>query len=79
MATVMVVEIRWFDASIHTDDFKQKEAQKTKPVDRWTTGYLVEENKDCVVLATDYFVKKKDGYSGKLVIPWGMITEYWYY
>jgi len=76
---VTVVEIRWLDASIETSDFKRKEAKNTKPVDRWTTGYLVEENEDCVVLATDYYVKKKDGFAAKMVIPWGMITEYWYY
>jgi hypothetical protein len=78
MATVNVVEVRWDDASIETDDFSRKNARKTKPVDRWTTGYLIEETDDCLVLATDYYVKKKgEEFAGKLIIPWGVITEYW--
>ena len=74
-----VAEVRWDDASISTSDFSRKTAKKTTPVDRWTVGYLVEETDKCIVLATDWYVSKKgkEEFAGKLVIPWGIVTEYW--
>lgn len=75
---MIIAEVRWDDASISTSDFTRKDAVKTKPVDRWTTGYLIEETDDAVVLATDYYVRKKDGFAAKMVIPWGVITEYYH-
>lgn len=80
MTEYKVAEVRWIDASISSSDFDRKSAQNTKPVDRWTIGYLIEETEDCVVLATDYYVKKKkEEFAGKLVIPWGIVTEYYIY
>lgn len=72
-----LVEIRWDDASIETHDFKEADAAKSKAVDRWTAGYLIHENDERVVLATDWFVSKKRELSARMVIPKGMITEYW--
>lgn len=74
-----VVEVRWDDASIETSDFNRRDAEKTKPVDRWTIGYLIEDLDDCVVLATDWYVsaKGKEEFAGKMIIPYGVITEFW--
>jgi hypothetical protein len=80
MATVKhyhVVEVRWEDASIETQDFTRKDAKKNKPVIRWTTGYLVEENDDTLVLATDFYEGKKEEFASPMQIPWGMILEYY--
>jgi len=74
-----VVVVKWGDAFIETDDFKQRDADKTKPVYRWTTGFLIADNKHGLVLATDYYEKKKDGFAAKMFIPHGMVIEYWEY
>ena len=73
-----IVEVRWWDASIDTCDIDISKAKKSKPVERFTVGYLVAENKHGVVLSTDYFPRKKKvkEVSALLVIPWGMI-DYW--
>ena len=73
-----IVVVEWGDAFIDTEDFEQKDADKTKPIARVTTGFLAAKNQHGLVLATDYYPKKKDGkWSGKLFIPWGMV-ERWY-
>lgn len=74
-----VVEVRWNDASIETSDFTLKDAQKTKPVKRWTTGYLVAETEETLVLATDFYEsdKRNQEFAARLQIPWSMIIEYW--
>jgi len=73
-----IVEVRWWDAWIDTEDVSIKKAKKLKPVERFTVGYLVAENEYGVVLSTDYFPKKKKirEVSATMVIPWGMI-EHW--
>lgn len=73
-----IVEVRWDDAAISTEDFDRDTAQKTRPPDRWTVGYYIEETDKALILATDYFVLDdgKEEFSGKLTIPWGMVTEY---
>lgn len=73
----VVVEVRWIDADIDTDDFKPGDESTNKPVDRWTTGYLVEETEETLVLATDYYVNPEGYYAARMRIPWGCITEYW--
>ena len=73
-----VVEVKWCDAWIDTDDYSLKKAKKLKPIERWTTGYLVAEKKDCIVLSTDKFEKGKD-ISAAMVIPTGWILEFWEY
>jgi hypothetical protein len=71
------VVVDWMDAFIDTDDFSQKEADRTEPVRRYTVGWFVSETDEGVVLATDYYDKLKDGYAARMFIPWGMINE-WY-
>ena len=45
-----IVEIKWSDAWIDTDDFTVVDAKKLEPVVRSTIGYLVAENSKAVVL-----------------------------
>ena len=73
-----VVEIQWQDSWIDTCDMKIKKAKKLKPIIRSTVGYLVSDNDDWVVLSTDKFKKSKH-ISAPMVIPKGMILEYWEY
>ena len=77
MKHYQVVEVKWLDASIETDDFDRKEADETEAVVRWTVGYFVADNDDCLVLATDFFEQEKEEFSGKIQIPWDMVVE-WY-
>ena len=71
------VVVDWDDAYIETDDFEFKDAKKTKPVRRYTVGWFITETDDGLVLATDYYHKKKDGYAARMFIPWGMVND-WY-
>lgn len=72
-----VVVVEWDDAFIDTDDFTEKEAEKTDPCRRTTVGILVTTTDDGIVLATDEYDIKKDGYAARMFIPWGMVTGYW--
>lgn len=73
-----LVEVKWVDAFIDTSDLSIKEAKKLKPITRFTVGYLIAENEDCLILSTDYFPKKKTvkEISATMVIPTGWI-QYW--
>ena len=74
-----IVEIVWGDAWIGTHDISIKRAKRLKPVTRRTTGYLVSENDECVVLCTDLYDKHPKTVNAPMVIPWGWIYEYWQY
>jgi hypothetical protein len=69
-----IVCIKWGDAFIETHDFKQKEAEKTEPVVRYTVGYLAAKNQHGYVLATDYYDKEEE-LSAKMFIPHGMVIS----
>lgn len=73
-----IVEVRWFDAWIDTGDVCIKKAKKSKPIERYTVGYLIADDEDGIVLSTDYFPKGKKvkDVSALMVIPWGMV-EAW--
>jgi len=75
---VRVVECTWWDAWISTSDLSIKKAKKLKPVKRSTVGYLVADCDDWIVLSTDRFHKGKE-ISAPMVIPKGMILEYYEY
>ena len=77
MRHYQIAEVRWEDASIETSDFSRKDAAKTKPIIRWTCGYLIEETEDTLVLATDFYESDKEEFAARMQIPWGMIIE-WY-
>ena len=71
-----IAVVDWVDAFIDTDDFTRKQAKKAKGVRRYTVGWLVEENAEGVVMATDYYKKKSDGFNSMMFVPWGWITEF---
>lgn len=71
-----IAEIEWDDAWIDTDDISLKKARKLKPCKRSTVGYLIAVTDDCVILSTDKFKKGKE-VSAPMVIPVGMITDWW--
>lgn len=71
-----VVVVSWDDAFIDTDDFTEKKARKTRGVLRHTVGWLVAENDDGIVMATDYYEKKSDGFNSRMFIPWGWVRDY---
>jgi len=73
-----VVEVAWEDAFIDTKDLSLKKAKKLNPIRRSTIGYLIADKENCIVLSTDRFHKEKE-ISAPMVIPKGMILEYWEY
>ena len=71
-----IAEIQWDDATIATNDISLKKARKLKPCKRSTVGYLIAVNDDCIILSTDRFKNGKE-ISAPMVIPIGMITDWW--
>lgn len=71
-----IAVISWDDAWIDTDDFVLKDANKAKGVRRHTVGWLIKETDEGVVLCTDYYQKKKDGFNSMMYIPWGWIEDF---
>ena len=76
-----VVEVKWEDAWIDTEDVLIVEAKRLKPVLRSTVGWLVSESDNEIVLATDIYhtPKEKDYVNSIMVIPKGMVLNYWEY
>ena len=74
-----VVEVKWGDAWVDTDDFSLTDAKKLKPVVRSTIGFLITENKEAVVLCTDFYEKEKKIINTPMIIPRDMIINYWEY
>ena len=74
-----VVEVKWGDAWVDTDDFSLTDAKKLKPIVRSTIGFLITENKEVVVLCTDFYEKEKKIINTPMVIPRYMILDYWIY
>ena len=74
-----VVEVKWGDAWVDTDDFSLTDAKKLKPIVRSTIGFLITENKEVVVLCTDFYEKEKKIINTPMIIPRDMILDYWIY
>ena len=74
-----VVEVKWGDAWVDTDDFSLTDAKKLKPVVRSTIGFLITENKEAVVLCTDFYEKEMKIINTPMIIPRDMILDYWIY
>ena len=72
-----VIEVKWRDAEILTSDYSIKKASKLEPPVRTTVGWLVSEQPEWIILATDRF--EKGGISAPMLIPKGMIMEYYEY
>jgi hypothetical protein len=76
-----VIEVKWEDAWIDTDDILITKAKKLKPIMRSTVGWLVADNENELILSTDIFHSKKERQyvNAIMVVPKGMIVEYWEY
>ena len=74
-----VVEITWDDAWTDFQDLQISEAKKLKPVSRTTIGWIISESDSCIVLCTDLYNKDGKHINTPIVIPTGMITEYYKY
>ena len=74
-----IVEVKWGDAWVDTDDFSLTDAKKLMPIVRSTIGFLITENKEVVVLCTDFYEKEKKIINTPMVIPRDMILDYWIY
>ena len=74
-----VLEVKWEDAWIDTEDFSLKDAKELKPIVRSTVGFLVTENSKVIVLCTDFYEKDKKTISTPMIIPRDMILDYWIY
>lgn len=73
-----VVLVEWGDAFIDTEDFDPKKALKAQPVVRTTVGFFIGQNANGdIILATDFYAKKKDGAAALMFIPMGMVRD-WY-
>ena len=72
-----IVEIEWLDAHVSTSSTTIQKAEKIKPVVTRTVGYLVSENEEGIVMATDRYPKHPK--EAKIInfVPWDMITEYY--
>ena len=67
--------IHWVDAWIDTVDLEVSQAKNQKAVKRSTVGYLVSQNEEGVLLATDVYASGKE-VNSPMFIPWGMIGTY---
>tara|TARA_R110000751_G_scaffold246282_1_gene346256 strand:+ start:254 stop:532 length:279 start_codon:yes stop_codon:yes gene_type:complete len=76
-----VIEVKWEDAWIDTDDILIADAKKLKSILRSTVGWLVADNENELILSTDIFHSKKESQyvNAIMVVPKGMIVEYWEY
>ena len=70
-----IAVIHWVDAWIDHIDLDVALAKKQKSIKRSTCGYLISENEEGVLLATDWYEGGKEVYS-PMFIPWGMINTY---
>ena len=73
-----IVEVCWNDAWATTDEITEEKAKSAKPVLTKTISYLVTDNEDGLVLATDIY--PDDPKIGKMInfIPWEMIVKWEY-
>ena len=76
-----VVEVKWADAWIDTEDILISDAKSLKPVMRSTVGWLVSDNENEIILSTDIYhsLKEREYVNSIMVIPKGMIIDYWQY
>ena len=70
------VEVTWLDAHCSTDDTTIDAAKKQKPIKTFTVGYLVAENDEGVILATDRYAEDPKTVRMTNFVPWGMIEKY---
>lgn len=75
---MQIVEVVWDDAHVDTCEMSIRRAGKVKPVRTRTVAYLLAENDDGLVLATDTYEAKKYKDTGKIInfIPWDVVVSY---
>ena len=76
-----IVEVKWADAWIDTEDILISDAKSLKPVMRSTVGWLVSDNENEIILSTDIYhsLKEREYVNSIMGIPKGMIIDYWQY
>ena len=76
-----MIEVKWDDAWIDTEDVLIADAKKLKPISRSTVGWLVADNENELILSTDMYHNEKDKeyVNAIMVIPKGMVINYWEY
>ena len=73
-----IAEVIWEDAWVGTTDVLMKDATELVPVIRSTVGYVISKDTDnCLILATDLYQKDKSMINTPMVIPWGVIIDWW--
>tara|TARA_R100000687_G_C6427983_1_gene154278 strand:+ start:244 stop:555 length:312 start_codon:yes stop_codon:yes gene_type:complete len=72
-----IVEVHWGDAWIETKDYSLEEVKDLSPICRKTIGYLIDTTDECIILATDLYEIEKDIINTPMIIPWGIVNE-WY-
>ena len=73
-----LVEVIWDDAWVDPNDTSLEHAKELKPVRRQTVGYLVLENDSFLTLCADFFHGEPlKEVNTTMVIPMGMIVEWW--
>ena len=72
-----IVEVIWDDAHVSTGGATLSGAKKIKPIRTHTVGYLMSDNEDGIVLATDIYPDHPK--KGAIInyITHDMIVEWW--
>ena len=76
-----IVEVTWLDAWSSSDDAPVEAIEGLKPITRRNVGYLLNEDKDGIILAAGISekaavgedAKRKDTFSDRILIPQGVI------
>ena len=75
---MIIVEVVWNDAYFRMSDYTLKQAIKKMKVQLTRSiGYLVAETDEGIILCQTTGKKKNKDLSEHLIIPWGMVVEYW--
>ena len=71
-----IVEVVWDDAHVSTGGTTLKKAEDIVPIRTRTVGYLMSDNEEGIVLASDIYPEEKK--EGAIInfIPHGMVVEW---
>ena len=72
-----IVEVEWLDAHATTGSTTLRKAAKIKAMRTITIGFLMSENDDGLVIATDIYPNSPKEGAGISFIPHGMIVNYY--
>jgi len=74
-----IAEVLWEDAWVECEDFQDVKIPNIEPIQRRTAGFLISENKNCIVLATDIYETNSKIVNTVMVIPWSAVLDWWVY